>query len=125
MKRVEILPAPASALARVFGGNVTRLWRHIPDKKSVMAKHGIKPSTLRTARLALKEPTLETVQQIATAVNTPAWLLLHPNGKEWDQNRDWIERIVSAYIAANDAGRMGIQAAATMAEQMHAPALAE
>lgn len=98
--------------AEILAAAVSRLERIIPKG----SKPKLPQSTLRTVKKNIKSPTLRTLDLVSDALGTPAWLLIHPEGKEWDQNRIWLERIVRAYLHTTDEGRTSIQQAAIMAE---------
>lgn len=107
-----------------LAANLARLEEHVPDPVKLVVKHGVQRPTYYTIRGKKKSPTLRTLDKLAKAFGTPAWLMIHPDMKEWDTNRAWIEHIITAYLAADTDGRELIRRTIIQVEKTSATAVA-
>lgn len=99
---------------RALRGNLERLLRIVPKTKKKAQvgrkpKHTrlkcVSPSGQRNILNGDKSPTLETLDKIAAELKSPGWLLVHPEMKEWDQERPQILFMIKAYLAADADGK--------------------
>ena len=107
---------------KTLAANLQRVLAVVPKGNARAAKPGrrprlsriksIKPSTQRNVLTNNKAANLDTVAKISQELKTPAWMLLHPNMKEWDQDRYRIMFIISRYLRATANGQEAMMALA-------------
>lgn len=85
--------------------NMKRLEKSTPDHIAVAQKKGISRPGYYKITGKKGSPTLRTLDKISEVFGAPAWLLLHPEMKAWDSQRDWIEHIIRAYLSADPDGK--------------------
>lgn len=115
---LDDLPDPREVLS----DNLLRVLAIRPKGKGAAVKPGrkprlsriekLKPSTQRNVVLNRKAATLDTLMEISRELKTPAWMLLHPNMKEWDQDKYRIMFIVSRFLGATANGQEAMMALA-------------
>jgi hypothetical protein len=101
------LPSATDALR----ANLSRILEYVPDEVKPgprATKRRLKclsPSAQRKTLQGLSTPTLATLDEIGNELHTPPWLLVHPEMKKWDKDRDRIMFIVRRFLEATPKGQ--------------------
>lgn len=110
---------PYSDLLQTFHDNVKRMSGFVfPNVEAAAAKKGISPEVLTDPSTHLAEPTLLDVDLVAQALNTKAWVLLHPHSKQLDKRLDFVEELLRVVAETNDEGRQALVDAMKLAKRI-------
>lgn len=102
------LPPPGDS-SKVFNENLARLSKAVVP--SVQREMGF-PKGNPNRNVPLVE-----LDRLAALFQAPPWLLVHPEMKLWDQNRDWLVDMVTTYLHADEEAREHIHSAVKMAKK--------
>lgn len=121
--RIAITPVRIYGMNRpktshTVGRNVEMLiGRSGMDIQTVAARAGMSLRNLKHVREG-RNTTTDSVDAIAQVFGLPGWLLLNPDLESDLANREWLERIATAFNLANPQGQQLLKAATEAAESM-------
>lgn len=102
------LPLPGDS-SKVFNENIARLSKAVVP--AVQKEMGF-PKGNPNRNVPLAE-----LDRLSVLFQAPPWLLVHPDMKLWDQNRDWLVDMVTTYLHADEEAREHIHSAVKMAKK--------
>lgn len=104
---------------KIVGGNVKRLRELRGWNQGQLERHctGTKQTTISSVERGIKAATIDTLSDIAKALNVPSWALLIPTDKMSVEQLKALGAVVNCYVASSEDGQSQIRRVAEAEER--------